>query len=289
MDKKYTINSLKLDSKVSNNFSHVELSVLIFPVFILTLICVYFFFFNKESFIDGYINIQKDLFFYLNEKLFNFPNLQHNLTQLGDVLIFFPLVAVFFIYAPKLWEALLASALISLLVCAVFKKLFAMPRPAAIFNNEDFFIIGQTLKGKSSLPSGHSVSTFIVIAIVLFAFMPKNTIHKMVWSFFILLVGLIIALSRVGVGAHYPLDVLIGSIIGFVIVVIGINVTNKINWLSCIKNLKLFPLFIVLFIIWDILIVIKIANENLPIYYISVAALTITVTLMTRIYVKTKN
>lgn len=289
MDKKYTIEKVKLNSKVSNNFSNVKLSLLILPLLLLAFICAYFIFFNKESFIDGYVSVQKDLFYFLNGNLSKFPSIQHNLTELGDVLIFFPLITIFFIYAPKLWEALITSALLSLVVSATLKRLFAMPRPAAIFDNESFTIIGRTLSGKTALPSGHSIATFVVIATVLFAFMPKRNVHKILWSFFMITVGLILAFSRVGVGAHHPLDVIVGSIIGYVVVVLGININNKLNWLGWIKNQKFAPFFIVIFTIWGGLIIKKIIDKNLPIYYFSVIALAITVFLMTRMYVKRKN
>ena len=151
------LDNAKLERKVTNNFINVKLGLLIPPSCLLLLLVSYFFIFNEgENYIDGYVNSQKDLFFYLNGKLSEFPNLQFNLTQLGDVLIFFPIITIFIFYAPKLWEALLTSAILSLVVSAILKKLFSVPRPAAMFDNESFVIIGETLTGRTSLPSGHS-------------------------------------------------------------------------------------------------------------------------------------
>ena len=249
---------------------NVKLGLLIPPFCILFLIILYFLFFNvSENFIDGYVNIQKDLFFYLNGKLSEFPNLQFNLTQLGDVLIFFPFLTIFIVYAPKLWEALLSSALLSLLVSATLKKLFAMPRPVAIFENESFVIIGKTLSGNTSLPSGHSIATFVVITILLFAFMPKRNKYKVIWASFILMLGFIIAFSRVGVGAHYPIDVIVGSTIGYIVTVIGIQISNKIDWFAWIANKRYYPVFVLSLIIWGGVIVVKILDDNLPIFYFS--------------------
>lgn len=284
------LSNSKLDCNVYNNLKNVKLWFLIPAILLLVTISVYFLFLNNENFTDTYVNVQKDLFYYLNEKLSTLPALQNNLTQLGDVLIFFPLVTIFFIYAPKLWEALITSALLSLIVSAVLKKIFAMPRPAAMFDNDSFTIIGKTLKGNTSLPSGHSIATFVVISILLFAFMPKKSIHKFIWSFFILSIGFIIALSRVGVGAHYPLDVLIGCTLGYIVVVLGIILNEKLNWLSWISHKKAAPFFILIFIIWGAVIIKKIIDTNLPICYLSVAALVITISIMSSIYyVQRKN
>jgi membrane-associated phospholipid phosphatase len=280
------LNNSELDSRVTENFMNVKLWLLIPTFLLLFLIFLYFVLFNDgTNFIEAYVTVQKDLFLYLNAKLSMFPSLQFNLTQLGDVMIFFPLVTIFIIYAPKLWEALLTSAIFSLIVSAGLKKLFSVPRPAAMFDNNDFTIIGKTLTGKTSLPSGHSIATFIVITILLFAFMPKKNTHKTIWSFFIIALGFIITFSRVGVGAHYPLDVIIGSAIGFLVALIGIKISNRTNIFGWIKNKKHYPIFMLVLTIWGGFIVKKIVDLNLVIFYISLLSLIITLSLMTITYV----
>jgi membrane-associated phospholipid phosphatase len=281
------LNTDKLDAVVNDNFKKVKLGLLFSPFCLLCLVTFYFIFFNTgEGYVDGYVNIQKDLFFYLNGKLSEFPNLQFNLTQLGDVLIFFPFLTVFIVYAPKIWEALLSSAILSLLVSAILKKIFAMPRPAAIFENESFVIIGKILSGNTSLPSGHSIATFVVITILLFAFMPKRNKYKVIWSSFILMLGFIIAFSRVGVGAHYPIDVIVGSIIGYIVTVIGIQISNKVDWFAWISNKRYYPVFILSLIIWGGVIVAKILGDNLPVFYFSLFSLIISLCLITSTYVQ---
>jgi len=281
------LNTDKLDAVVNDNFKKVKLGLLFSPFCLLCLVTFYVIFFNTgEGYVDGYVNIQKDLFFYLNGKLSEFPNLQFNLTQLGDVLIFFPFLTVFIVYAPKIWEALLSSAILSLLVSAILKKIFAMPRPAAIFENESFVIIGKILSGNTSLPSGHSIATFVVITILLFAFMPKRNKYKVIWSSFILMLGFIIAFSRVGVGAHYPIDVIVGSIIGYIVTVIGIKISNKVDWFAWISNKRYYPVFILSLIIWGGVIVAKILVDNLPVFYFSLFSLIISLCLITSTYVQ---
>lgn len=278
-----------LNRNVTDNFMNVKLGLLIPPFSLLFLLACYFFLFNdSENYIDGYVNSQKDIFFYLNGKLSEFPNFQFNLTQLGDVLIFFPLITIFIIYAPKLWEALLTSAILSLVVSSVLKKLFAVPRPAAIFDDESFVIIGRTLSGRTSLPSGHSIAAFIVITILLFAFMPKRNKYKIIWSLFILTLGFVIAFSRVGVGAHYPFDVIVGSAIGYIVAIIGIQINNKVSFWAWIKNRKYYPIFMLLLTVWSFVIIEKIVANNLPIFYFSLISLVVSLCLITSAYVQKK-
>ncbi|MFK8061255.1 MAG: phosphatase PAP2 family protein [Polaribacter sp.] len=282
------LNSYKLNSKVVENFNNTRLKLLFFPAILL--LAIVFIIAQQGAFsIDGYVEIQKEFFFYLNSKLSQHPSLQYNLTQLGDALILFPLLTIFIVYAPKLWGAILTSSIITLIVSFSLKKIFAVPRPAAMFDNDSFTIIGKTLKGHTSLPSGHTITAITIITILLFAFMPKTVKYKWAWSGFILLIGFVIVLSRVGVGAHFPLDVLFGSIIGYISAIIGIIINNKISWWTWIENKKTLPIFMLILPIWGFLIIKKIIAINLVVFYFSLIALILALYLIIKRYVREKN
>lgn len=282
------LNDPKLNHSVSENFKRVQLWFLIPPFLLLLLIYLYFAFLHDgNSLTVEYVNVQTDLFFYLNHKLSEFPNLEFNLTQIGDVIIVFPLLTVFIIYAPKLWEALLISSLISLIITAALKKLFAVPRPAAVLNHDSFTIVGSILSGRNSLPSGHSITIFIIATILCFALMPKR--NKVLWGVLILLLGLFTAFSRVGVGAHYPLDVIIGSAIGIIITILGIRISLLVNWFAWFGQKKLYPIFMLVWLIWGFIIVQRIIEVNLLIYYISLLSLILSLYLMATHYAKKTN
>ena len=144
LPKKHTLNTY-----VTNNFDDLRFSYLFLPFFLLLLIVVFLFIENAFS-IEVYTQIQQDSFLYLNSKFSKFSDLQFNLTQLGDVIIILPFFTIFIIYAPKLWHTLLSSLLVSGIFSFLLKKLFAIPRPAAVFDNDSFLIIGNTLSGNTS-------------------------------------------------------------------------------------------------------------------------------------------
>ncbi len=278
---------ISIQKVVIDNFSTLKLTVVVLPLILLFgLFCFFVMVDHHELTLNYYVSFQKDLFLFLNRHLSKLNHLEHNLTQLGDALIAFPLLTIFIIYAPKIWEALITSSLISIVISAVLKKLFAVPRPAAVYDNDCFVIIGKTLTGKSSLPSGHSIATFIVITIVLFAFMPQQRKNKIMWYIAVVTTGLFIAFSRVGVGAHYPFDVLIGSTIGFITTTIGIKICSNYNGLQGIGNKKYYPIHALLLITWVGLLINKIREDNLAIYYISIIALLVPLSIIIRSYVK---
>ncbi len=273
----------KIENRVNQNLLRVNLWFTL-PAFLI-LSAIFILIANQEgSYKEAYINIQQDLFFYLNKKLSAYPRIEYNLTQLGDVMIIFPFVMVFSLYASKYWEALLNASLLSLVVSAGLKKLFSIPRPARMFNMDSFTVVGRILKGENSLPSGHSITAFIIVTLLLFAFMPqKRKIYQLLWTIFTFIIGIAIASSRIGVGAHYPLDVLAGSSIGYILAIVGIWLAHKTSLWSWIKEKNstkaislYFTIRTIILIIWEIVIIKKIFDDNLPIFYVSFFAIIIT-------------
>ena len=215
-----------------------------------------------------------------------YPNLQYNLTQFGDALIFLSFLSIFIIYAPKIWEALLSSLLISLLLSCPLKSIFAVPRPGVVFNEDSIIVVGKALCGHNSLPSGHSITIFTILTVLLFAFMPKELKFKILWIFVFITVGYILAFTRVGVGAHYPLDVIIGSIIGYISGISGIFISRKYKIWDWINNKKYYPIFILLFVICCILLISRIINDNLVIFYFAFTSLAVSLYKIITVYVK---
>ena len=276
----------KLNNKIIDNFSNTKLTLLIPPAFLLLIIGFTFFFKNALN-TEGYIETQKKMFYSLNGVLSKLPDLLFNITQLGDAIIFLPFFTVLIIYTPKFWSTLLTSSLIGLLFSVSLKKIFLIPRPAAVFDNESFTIIGRTLASThSSLPSGHSITTFMIITTLLFAFMPKVFKAKVIWSILIFSAGLFIAFSRVGVGAHYPFDVIIGCTIGYIAALFGIYINNNIGLVTNLINKKHYPILMLFLLIWMLAIINEIMDRNLLIFYFSLSALVLTLGLTIKTYLK---
>lgn len=276
---------LCIKNLVQNNFNKARL-ILLLPAIIILFFIILGLLSQGSLSVDNYVEIQKDLFFYMNSTLSEMPNIQINLTQLGNPLILFSLLTIFIIYTPRFWTAILISTIISAILSVILKELFDVPRPSVKFNHDSFVIIGEIHSGYASLPSGHSMTFFTAITLLLFAFMPKKFNSKIAWIIFIIMLGVFVAISRIGVGAHFPLDVVIGASIGYIAAIFAIVITNKIKCGAWIDHKKYHIIIMVLLTLWGCAIVNEILTANLFVFYFALISIITTLYLMLKSHVK---
>ncbi|QLC64822.1 phosphatase PAP2 family protein [Flavobacterium sp. LPB0248] len=274
-----------MNANIILNYSKLRLFLFFIPLFLLTAIILFLYCHNAMT-VNSYIEIQKKSFYTINYYLGHYPKLEYNLTQFGDAMIFLSFLSSLFVFAPKVWESLLSGLLVSLIFSCVLKKAFAVPRPAAVFNNDSFYIFGKAVCGHNSLPSGHSITIFTVLSVLLYGFMPKKLSYRFMWSFFIVIIGLILIFTRVGVGAHYPIDVITGGIIGYIAGLSGIFISRKYKIWAWINDKKYYPIFMLLFLGCCISLICRIFSENLLIFYYALICLAVSLFLIIYIYVK---
>ncbi len=263
-----------MNENVIYNYSKLKPSLFFLPISLL--IATALFLYTQGSLhTDKYIQVQKDCFFFINYNLGQFPHVIYNITQLGDASIILSFLSIFILYAPKIWESLISASLVSIIFSSVLKNIFLVPRPAVVFDNDSFIIIGKAAVGHASLPSGHSITVFTTLTILLFGFMPGKLAGKILWIPAIIIMGLIIAFTRVGVGAHYPLDVIIGSIIGYISGLTGVFISRKYKIWAWISNKKYYPVFILLMLACAVSLISQIINEHLIIFYLALISLVV--------------
>ncbi|MDR2015088.1 MAG: phosphatase PAP2 family protein [Azoarcus sp.] len=141
------------------------------------------------------------------------PFLWAGITNLGNTFGAFCLLAPTLAKHPRWTAAALLTVPSAGLFTHAIKRLADLPRPAAILPPETFHIIDSTLLGRS-FPSGHSVTAFAAAGILVFC-----SRRRLAWL--VLPVAMLVAFSRIAVGAHWPLDLFAGAAGGWATAALG--------------------------------------------------------------------
>lgn len=170
-------------------------------------------------------------FLWLNHATNSLPDwLWASLTITGHTSILFALLSPLLL--PRLGRSdvmtgLFATALLGGVVSWLVKESFQIPRPPAVLTADQFHLIGHKLE-LVSFPSGHTLSAFAVATLLVVGLRLRG------WhSACLLLLASCVGLSRVAVGAHWPLDVLGGAVVGAACGGCGWHISRRLhrqNW-----------------------------------------------------------
>ena len=167
-------------------------------------------------------HLNQSLFYSLNRYTRVIPWFWEHATLLGDALVLPCLFVVLIRKRPDLVWALLWSAIVATLLVHSLKPILQIPRPAGVLDRDSFTIIGKALK-RRSFPSGHTATVFTAASILILTF--KNSGIRAS----LLLIASLVGLSRIMVGAHWPLDVFAGAAAGLIGGLLGTGLSHRIN------------------------------------------------------------
>lgn len=233
---------------------------------------------------EFYTTSQIDLFLTLNKSLSVTPEFWLNITALGDAAVLLPILSVFILKNIRIWAAIFGSIPLGVILTHGGKTLFDMPRPAAIIDIQKFEIAGKVLTGHTSLPSGHTITIFAIMTVILgIMILYRKTKHLFLWSIIITLFTSLVAISRIAVGAHWPIDVLTGAVLGVVAGCSGVYLTYKYNaWWKWMSNEKYSNFHVTILLLFIYALIIR--HHFIEIYWFSlvVAIFVITNLVFTR-------
>lgn len=136
-------------------------------------------------------------------------------------------IALFLMRKHRIALELLVVSVASLAVIFVFKELFHAARPYTV----DPLVVRFDTDGGYGLPSAHAVMSVVVLGWIALRH-PKS--HVVLWGSILLII--LVGLSRVYLGVHYPSQVLAGWILGALLLYIY-RLIGKRLWLPFQKKL----------------------------------------------------
>ena len=171
------------------------------------------------------VNMEGGILLFIQENL-RMPVLNEIMcfiTRLGDkgyIWIAFAIVMLLFKRTRRAGAVCAAALLLSLLVTNItLKNIIQRIRPYEVINSLKILVDAEH---SFSFPSGHSSSS-LAAGWAMFRTLPKK------WGVPALALGIVIALSRMYVGVHYPTDVLGGVIIGVTVAELAILICRKVG------------------------------------------------------------
>lgn len=153
------------------------------------------------------------------------PAVWSNLTLMADTLWATAVLLAVAAYHPRLLTQSLLLLIIGGIVVHVFKQSLNLPRPPAVLEAGSFNLIGPNLRGES-FPSGHAFTALSCATLI-----ALNTLRPAL-ILLVMILGALAALSRVMVGAHWPVDILTGGGAGMMIAIFCVYLERHIKALQ---------------------------------------------------------
>jgi membrane-associated phospholipid phosphatase len=152
------------------------------------------------------------------------PALWETLTILGDGLVAITLLLPIYKHNPKPVLAMLIAGLIAALGVHLLKGALEVQRPAAVLEPGLIMLLGPKLM-HGSFPSGHTATLFALLGCL--ALWLKGPLLRSLFPILVA-IGLLAAISRSAVGAHWPLDILVGAAIGWSSAMLATLIANRL-------------------------------------------------------------
>ena len=148
-----------------------------------------------------------------------------NMTFVADTLFAVAVIAIVASRYPHIFNSGFVLLIIGALFVHGLKNPLEIPRPPAVLDADVFKVIGPVVKNHA-FPSGHSFTALATAGLL------ALNMRSIGGTIALLVIALVAAISRAAVGAHWPLDILVGSAAGLIFALIAQKLTDEIWWLQ---------------------------------------------------------
>ena len=184
-----------LQNPISRNPAYFTGYILFFILF--SLFC----FFTSKA--DGFLLIN-----HFHSEIFD--NFFTMFTNVGNGFVVIAVMLFLLIKKKTGWVIQIGiSLLVSGLLVQMIKHFMPSPRPVIFFTSGAIhYILGVTRTGRSSFPSGHTATAFMLTTLLALYFPGRKP------GLFFLTIAILTGYSRIYLSQHFPVDVLAGSLAG---------------------------------------------------------------------------
>ena len=168
-----------------------------------------------------------------------------HLSLLADGLLIIMFVLPFLGRRPDVvWQYVLATLLGGIFVQSM-KESFSALRPPAVLLQDSFHLIGPALQN-NAFPSGHTTAIFILAGLV--------CLHRVpLWiKISALLIAVLVGLSRIAMGVHWPQDVLAAATGGWLVAISAVWLSQAWPIGMHIRAQRAFALILTPLAIWGV-------------------------------------
>jgi len=110
---------------------------------------------------------------------------------------------------PQLLPSLVAAVLLGIASAILLKAAFAVPRPFLVLPAGSVQLL-DVLPANGAFPSGHAMASALLAGVLAQG-------RRWWWQAGLMALVLLVCWSRIAIGVHWPLDVLVGAALGWVI------------------------------------------------------------------------
>ncbi|WP_299195146.1 phosphatase PAP2 family protein [uncultured Amphritea sp.] len=160
------------------------------------------------------------------------------ITFMGDTTLALTLALIIARRNPAILWVIFIAAIYGTLVTHGLKNLFGAGRPPVELVAGEYNLVGKAFRN-GSFPSGHSLTAFVFVSIAYY-FFTQPLLRRA-----LLLLGGLVALSRVMVAAHWPVDILVGSAFGILVAVAAVKTAERLSF-GFKPSMHLFIVFLLL-------------------------------------------
>ena len=144
------------------------------------------------------------------------------ITELGGVTVTVIITLLIVIFSKSYRWFIAGNVVVTTLINQIVKHIVRRPRPSVLRLVEE---------SGYSFPSGHSMVSIALYGIIVYTIYKnvKNKYVKWISIFLLSLLVLLIGFSRIYVGVHYFTDVIGGFTLGLVVLIVYIDIYNRVK------------------------------------------------------------